>query len=560
MRAVMIGLLAARVAQAQFTAIAASDNGSQMYVTTPFVISGMQNPIFPPTSSHIFQVGPGQASLLVQIDATKYPQAQAGTPQVSGDGSVVGYTVNLFCGPSLACGPQNVESFLLSPVPKDLGPGALQLSRNGQWALLVVPDNEGGVAPGVTSPPGSATLMNLQTGETASVPLPPPGAQAIASDGSLLTPTGIWKAGNITPVVLASAAPESFLPPALSDDASTIVYANFNQLIAHDVASGNETIISNTPPGNLFSLSATGRYVLYGSYIFSAGSLVPVTLVSDITTGQSYPIPLATGESMVAGVLNSSGTIAFITTSTARIVQATISSGQTVAVTEILPPVNYVSNLQTLFSPGSLTRLSASVASDAASLQGKLLMDGQAMPVVSYSGGTITAQVPWEVRTGSRPFQINLPSASLFLQASNVNVIPAFAEFEQAGARPNLFGAKFLTEDFSALAANPLPPGAILHAYLTGLGPVSGSAQTGVAAAAGALIPIQGALTCQFLPQSAPAQTLFAGLAPGLLGIYQVDLQLANEGTPVNATGINCTLAGPGFTVRFSATGPPPTP
>jgi uncharacterized protein (TIGR03437 family) len=558
MRLLLVGFLSALCALAQFSEIAASDDGSQIYVTTTFVIDGVVNTTPLPPPERVFQVGTGQATLLVQPDNTA-TLAQASTPQVSGDGSVVGYTMNLFCAAAAPCGAQNVESFLKSPTAKDLGPGALQLSRNGQWALMVVPNDLAGGPPGSVNPPGYATLMNLQTGQTANVPLPPDGSRAIASDGSILTPTGVWKAGTITPVVYGSAVPSvPFLSPVLSDDASTVVYASFNQLISHDVASGKETAISDTPPGDLIALSANGRYILYDTFTFAGGAEMPETLVADSVAGQSYPIPLDNGESMTAGILNSSGTMAVIATSEGRVVQVALAGGQTVSLTEILPPVNYLSNLiGTNFTPGSLTRLSGSVVGDVAALQGKLLMDGQAMPIVSAGGGTITAQVPWEVRTGSRSFEINLPTASPFYQSTNVNVLPAWLRFESAGTPQSLFGLKLLTEDFSALAVNPLPAGAILHAYATGLGPVNGSAQTGVPATAGALIPIQGTITCQFLPQASNAQTLFAGLAPELLGVYQIDFQLADEGVPVTVTGINCKLVAGGSTMTFRASGPP---
>jgi uncharacterized protein (TIGR03437 family) len=558
MRLLLMGFLSVFCALAEFTEIAASDDGGQIYVTTTFVIDGVVNTTPLPPPERVFQVGTGQATLLVQPDTTTMPLAQASTPQVSGDGSVVGYTMNLICAAAMPCGAQNVESFLKSPTAKDLGPGALQLSRNGQWALMVVPNDLAGGPPGSVNPPGYATLMNLQTGQTASVPLPPDGSRAIASDGSVLTPTGVWKAGGITPVVYGSAVQNFLFPsPILSDDGSTIVYASFTQLVSHDVASGNETVVADNAPVSLYAVSADGRYVLYGAIALTAGEELQQTFIADAAAGQSYPIPLDSGESVTAGALNSSGTLAFLATSEGRVVQVSPAGGQTVALTEILSRVNYLTNLTQPVVPGSLSRFSGYFTGDAQSLQGKLLIDGQTLPVLSVDAGTITAQVPWEVRTGTRPFQMNLPTASPFYQSSNVNVLTMRFQFEQTDPRQGLFGFKFLNEDFSALATNPLPAGAILHAYATGLGTVNGSVQTGVPVADGAIIPIQGAITCQFLPQSANAQTLFAGLAPGLMGIYQVDFQLADEGTPVNVTGINCTIIVGGVKGTFSASGPP---
>ena len=554
MRLLLMGFLSVLCALAQFTEIAASDDGSQIYVTTTFVIDGVVNS-GPLQAERIFQVSTGHASLFAQLDATTLPFAEAGGPQVSGDGTAVGYTVNNFCT-AAPCGNQNVESFLAPS--KDIGPGALQLSRNGQWALMVVPNNTAGGPPGTVTPPGGATLLNLQTSATASVPLPPDGSRAVASNGSVLTPTGVWKAGTLTPVTYGSPVPNFMFPsPILSDDGSTIVYASLDQLVSHDVASGNETVVADNAPASLYAVSASGRYILYSSFALTAGQELAQTFIADAAAGQSYPIPLDSGESVTAGTLNSTGTLAFLATSEGRVVQVSLSGAQTVALMEILPHVNYLTNLTQPVTPGSLARFSGYFTGDAQSLQGNLLIDGQTLPVLAVDGGTITAQIPWEVRTGTRPFQMNLPTASPFYQASNLNVLTMWFQFERTDPRQGLFGLKFLNEDFSALATNPLPAGAILHAYATGLGPVNGSAQTGVPGADGAIIPIEGAITCQFLPQSSNAQTLFAGLAPSLVGIYQVDFQLADEGIPVNVTGINCTIIVGGVKGTFHASGPP---
>jgi uncharacterized protein (TIGR03437 family) len=422
---------------------------------------------------------------------------------------------------------------------------------------MVVPNANISGPPGVATQPANAKLLDLQTGATTSVPLPPDGSRAIASNGAVLTTTGVWKDGTITPVTYRSTVPDYPFPSAiLSDDGSTIIYASLTQLISHDIASGNETVIPGNIAPRLFSVSASGRYVLYSASTFTAGQMMTQAFVADTVTGQSYLIPLDGGESLTAGALNSSGTLAFLGTSEGRAVKVSLTSGQSTALTEILPRVTYLTNLTQPVSPGSLARFSGYFTADAASVQGKLLIDGQPLQVLSAGSGAITAQIPWEVRAGTRMLQLNLPSASPFYQASSVNVVPMWFQFEMADTRQSLLGIKFLNEDFSGLAVDPLPAGATLHAYATGLGPVNGSVQTGVSVAAGAVIPIEGSITCQFLPQKSNAMTLFAGLAPSLLGIYQIDFQLADEGTPVTVTGINCTIIVDGVTGIFRASGP----
>jgi uncharacterized protein (TIGR03437 family) len=81
--------------------------------------------------------------------------------------------------------------------------------------------------------------------------------------------------------------------------------------------------------------------------------------------------------------------------------------------------------------------------------------------------------------------------------------------------------------------------------------------QTGVAAPLSPPIPIQGTLTCQFQPEAEPATTLFAGLAPGMTGIYQVAFRMPADAGPV-WTGLSCEVIIPGLgTGGFSIVGVP---
>src|SRR5580698_10135006 len=122
MRLFLIGFLAALPAAAQFTEIAASDDGSRVYASTQFVIDGVTNPALGPTPNRIFQIAPGPQNVFAQIDpASLLPLAiaQAFDPQISGDGSVSGYSISGFCA-AAPCSNLNVESFLTAPALKDL--------------------------------------------------------------------------------------------------------------------------------------------------------------------------------------------------------------------------------------------------------------------------------------------------------------------------------------------------------------------------------------------------------------------------------------------------------
>ena len=78
---------------------------------------------------------------------------------------------------------------------------------------------------------------------------------------------------------------------------------------------------------------------------------------------------------------------------------------------------------------------------------------------------------------------------------------------------------------------NPAKPGEIVHFYFTGLGAVAPPIATGAVTPVGTtLYRVQTPLTCQFRlagsNQTFPADILFAGLAPGTVGVEQVDMRV----------------------------------
>jgi uncharacterized protein (TIGR03437 family) len=94
--------------------------------------------------------------------------------------------------------------------------------------------------------------------------------------------------------------------------------------------------------------------------------------------------------------------------------------------------------------------------------------------------------------------------------------------------------------DFSGVLTSDPQPGEVFVVYATGLGPVVGQVQTGVPAPADALLPIRGEFRCRFFPYTADAETLFAGLAPGLTGVYQVNLRMPQAPSAAPISGGVC--------------------
>jgi len=146
-------------------------------------------------------------------------------------------------------------------------------------------------------------------------------------------------------------------------------------------------------------------------------------------------------------------------------------------------------------------------------------ISGQLAPVLYVSAGQINVQVPWEAPAGSASLSVTVNGAPA--GQSTVTI--------QAAA-PGLFllfggRAAALNQDYSINSqSRPAAAGSVLSAFLTGLGetdhPVPTGAAAGDAPLANVLAPVSATIGGQ------TAQVQFAGLAPGYVGLYQVNLMV----------------------------------
>jgi uncharacterized protein (TIGR03437 family) len=139
------------------------------------------------------------------------------------------------------------------------------------------------------------------------------------------------------------------------------------------------------------------------------------------------------------------------------------------------------------------------------------------------SANEIRFQVPFETTLGSS--SLHFTSASPFEQPIPVQV--------QATAPVLLAMVK---GDFSGFATN-VSPGDIVNFYMVGLGAVSPPVATGAPAPANppavVVLPVSAVLSVGVFVNkllgprlSFDAPVLFAGLAPGMIGIYQVTVRM----------------------------------
>jgi uncharacterized protein (TIGR03437 family) len=544
-RALLLLLALAFPALAQFSELAATDDGSRLYFTTQLVLSDSV-PTRP--QYRIYRLEPNSLTLFAARPEPTGPNISfsnadgAHSPQVSGDGKVVGAT---FSSPS--------EAQLLAPQTVDLGPGNLQLSRNGRWALIV-----SDLSPNA---PQTATLMDLSTGQRTAVPPPPPGViRAVASDGTVLAQQngiGLWKAGQFTLIRFAIGL--GLRPLALSDDAGTLILGGISlnpaafksDLLAMNLATGQMTSFYSTLDSKqmpvFMAASNDGRRVLYR--IGSPQGPQGPAYSGDTLTGESTPVALPAGELVSDGTLTGPGDLAFLVTTSGRIVKVTLAS---VTVETLIPPTPYARNLP-LLTPGSLYPLQGTAGA-------RIVLNGQPMPVIYSTAAEVGVQVPWEQKTGEVPFLVDSFGSTPFEQNQLVWVTPLAIGFWPAEpGQSGLFGMKVIKGDWSGYVTSQPGPGEVFYIYMSGLGAVSGPVQTGVPASLTTLNPVQGTLNCSF--GGVPAQTLFVGLAPGTVGIYIAAFRMPDNAAGERPNSLFCNFSGAGGTSSIGAAGiTPPQP
>jgi uncharacterized protein (TIGR03437 family) len=205
------------------------------------------------------------------------------------------------------------------------------------------------------------------------------------------------------------------------------------------------------------------------------------------------------------------------------------------------------------FPVGSLVHLNGYLPGSADDLRGQILLDGRPVPVVKTNPNDVAIQIPWEQHTGDVPFRVDIPSGSPFITYELATAVPVYPAFEPLDPGESAFvPIKLIKGDFSGLITVEPQPGDIVIAYMTGLGPVKGQPQTETPAPLDMLMPLNGSITCTFqerrtslvppTPQG-PAETLFAGLAPGLIGTYQVTFRMPARAGQGPLQSINCDLA-----------------
>jgi uncharacterized protein (TIGR03437 family) len=144
-------------------------------------------------------------------------------------------------------------------------------------------------------------------------------------------------------------------------------------------------------------------------------------------------------------------------------------------------------------------------------------INGQLAPILYVTPMQVNFQVPWETALGSATLTVNVNGG-----ASNTQTVQVL------GAAPGLFSiasgqAVVQNSDYSLNGpTNPAKVGSTIIAYLSGSGPVSPPVADGAVAPSGTLTYLTSGNSATV--GSTSAQVAFAGLAPGFVGLVQMNI------------------------------------
>jgi uncharacterized protein (TIGR03437 family) len=175
--------------------------------------------------------------------------------------------------------------------------------------------------------------------------------------------------------------------------------------------------------------------------------------------------------------------------------------------------------------------------------------------VISAQPSLVKFQIPWETPV-DKPVEIRLaygtpPPFESVLTVTTATVNAAFLGPTVVPSENSSFpNGLAYHQDFRSFVtpSNPAQPGEIIHFYMSGLGPVTSPLATGQKTPTSGPLhkaiypPICGVPLTGLVTANAPIP--FAGLAPGYVGLYQLDLEVP-EGLVNAHSQLGCSVPDP---------------
>jgi uncharacterized protein (TIGR03437 family) len=513
----MVGVisLSASVARAQFSGLTTTSDGLQLYFASPLRQRGTAQFLW----SKIFRVDANGATLVAEEAQTSpIPPTNAyvlDDPQITGDGTLLIYRGTLYCGEGSSCFLSEKHSSTLLNVAtgqaSTVGANAA-ISRNGHYLATY---SSGNVMDPQFVLTDRTTSTVLFSGSFA------PSAVSIASTGTTALNVGsslhVIKGGTLSTIVSSNVDAVD-----IDDSGTTVLYETQapRRLFVLNLTTGaTQELGPDDRDSFQGTLSADGLWVAHLSTIGST----PQAFLS--RTDRNEWKQLTRGADGVAEVtLSGDGSTVFAITGDESILRFSAATG---AGTSLVGPTPTISSVQST-TPGSLdTLVGLGLASASVNI------GGTPGVILSSTDTSVVFQIPWEVPLTTSSLTIPQGGAPYFDDATALVLAPFLPIAIPLGPPDPTTGDVPIAihSDFSSLVtdASPATPGEVLHLYMTGGGAVNPSVPTGVTNPTSP----RSSVTTPFsvVAGEEPVQVFFFGLAPGLIGVWQMDAAVPSDWT-----------------------------
>ena len=559
MRSLLIlALTSVGVASAQFSGLSSSADGSSVYFSSPLRLRGTTQSF----NSKIFVLDAAGPRLSQARDpgpqvlhtATEFYNLVE--PQVADDGSVLAFTGTRPCYFGSGCvTAQTAQGTIVDNSGHEIlrALGYVNISPSGQWAVFSGRNTFG-------SSLSPTELIDLSTNTQIDVPYHffGPTLRRVADDGTVAFfnqgTIVLWRSDSQQTITDTSIPFQTPYPePALmiSNDGQRVIYQNGNALVLYDrtQAAGINLASDVTVSATISDDTRTIAWI--------SGPDSQISVAS--TEGTNIP---AIAEGAAEIVLSGDGSRLFAVTKTGRLLEIELPLGTTAELIPRTPSITTSTNVSPAMSisggvaAGSITAVTGTGFSDLtlsatppiSSGLGdvRILISGTDVPVEAISPSLVWFQVPWELVPQDYTLEF-LSGSSPFETGPGTITIESTA--------PRFFGTAYgdgslivtaVHGDWSGVVGSPnfAYSGELIYLYMTGLGPVTPLVPTGAATPDTPLHNVNGSLRCQFEDGlTHDANIYFAGLAPGMLGIYQVALQVPYGLRAIGGVfGISCSF------------------
>ena len=516
LKAVFLATVAAS-AQAQFARLSSTADGKELYFASPLRQRGTNQFLW----SKIFRLDSGGAALIAQVaKSSPVPPTNAyvlDAPQVSGDGRLLLYTGTLDCGCCSSCflSEQHSSTMLDTTTGKSamVGPNA-RMSRNGLYLASYSSLNVMRPEFDLIDRTSAATLFHDNIA---------PITVSIAADGTTALAVGqalqLISRGSRTTLV-----EENVSAAAIDDGAGKVVYETRvpRRLYVRDLMSAQTQQLGPEDRDSFqATLSADGQRVAWLSAL-DGTSQVFFGRLDGSNDGSNAKQLTAGSAGILEATLSGDAKTVFAVAGDGEMLRIDTATG---GITTLVGPTPTIASVQ-ITSPGSLTSMQFS-GLDATSVS--LSISGLTAPILERSANQIVFQVPWEVPLTANAVTIPEGGAPYFDDSAQLLLQEFVPEpIVLAPQEPVTYTQPIaIHSDWGSLVTDeqPAAPGETVHIYLTGGGAVNPPVETGLPAPRTPLSPITTPVYVSAGDQQ-PLNVPYFGLAPGLIGVWQMDVIL----------------------------------